>query len=199
LGSTFRLLLLGRASRLTWRAVYCVGRQELAVRDRLREHKFDVFCPKRVVDHRRLVRRNNWVTEKREIAAFPGYLFVFSHDISILRLITGVIDVVRCGVNAIAVPDRLIAHWRATSGEDGQMTREQVSSWFPRKVGDEFVFKAGSPWAGFVGSISSLDRLEERNEIKALVSLFGRMSEVTLDVSYVGRAISGSQITAVAA
>ena len=104
------------------------------------------------------------------------------------------------------MPDGVVAQMRElTRCVDGvgdlmsERDLTRLSLGFRGSVGDSFKFKGG-PFAGFVGVIASLKRLDVDGAVGAYVELLGGTQEVVVSHRFVGpiiqRAVAGELVAA---
>jgi transcription antitermination factor NusG len=127
---------------------------------------------------------------------WPRYLFLDVEgrdpDFPGVMAVRGVCDVVRgADRQPLPLPDSAGVALRAIyGGLRNERDTSRLSAFFQGRVGDRFNFRLDSPFSGFVGTIVSLTRLDEAEEIQAWIDAFGRRTPVTLKFGDVGSVIS---------
>lgn len=129
---------------------------------------------------------------------WPRYLFMDTRgevDFERVRGVRGVVDVVRGeGDQPVEIPAAVADAIRKTYGSGGVNNEADVSrlsAFFKGKPGDSFVFRPSSKFAGLVGIIESLAKLDSGEELSAWVAVFGRMVRVEVPFVEVGHVIGG--------
>ena len=174
-----------------WRAVYCVGGQEIRALGFLKEQGFTAFCPHDKVTKRRqtgrlgglrpIAKAQSFQNHTVDVPVFPGYLFVKTNALAAVERIGGVLTVVRVNRQPLSVPDRVVERLQSAADADGVVKAidiSKISFSFPGKVGGAFDFKRGSPLFGMMGFIASLESLDDTGEIRAWIQMLGGPRDV---------------------
>lgn len=175
-------------SMATWHALYCEPQRELFARDRLIEQGVEVFCPyERTVKRKSVAGRpGQYRTYKVDVPVYAPYIFANTDQFLLVKNIPGVINIVGiCGM-PLNVPDKVIDKLKSIVDEKGLVEKDvsKPSFWFEGRIGDQFEFSHDSPLAGFIGTIASVEKLDE-GEIKALVRMLGGELDVVVPLSTV--------------
>lgn len=175
---------------MSWRALYLQGGTEFRAQDELRALGIETFCPYEL--HRKHKKNPNSETKRqiiRKVSKFPNYLFANSSRIAELKSARGVIGIVSANSVPLTIPTYVMDRLRSLCEVDGLMKQIDMtknSYWFTGTPGDNFNFRASSPFFGLLGQITSIARLDKSGEISAWVELFGRRVDVDLPHSEVG-------------
>ena len=156
-----------------------------------------MFCPTRMepwrVKDRSWAGRRRGVTRlvSREVGAFAPYLFVRTDEYRAAERVAGVVSLVKALGSPLVVPDRVMGRIMAACDASGRTQKDprKPSFWFEGKVKSSFRVVDG-PFAGFIGTISSLARLDSTGCVEAWVSIFGRVTPVTLPLEAVGEPLA---------
>lgn len=165
-----------------WRVFYCAPRQELRAEAELRSLGIETFLPyERFKRHRK---RGNVVLGVYwdKVPLFPSYLFARTNAFARAALIAGIVAPVASPLGPVVVPEGVLSRLRALCGPDGLVFAADLtknSFWFRGRPGDT-VRVADGPFAGFLGTISSIARLDETGDISAWLDLFGQSTSVSL-------------------
>lgn len=155
-----------------WYVIYTQPRHEGLAAENLLRQDFDVFFP-RHLKRRSHARRIDFVPAP----LFPRYLFVgFDADNGgwrVIRSTRGVVDLVRDGIDPVAVPDGVIEEIRRREDQDGFVV-----------LGKHLKLDRGSRILIGEGPFASCEAIfqahKDENRVFALLSLLGRA--VVVDV-----------------
>lgn len=204
--------------QLAWWAIITVPRGEFRARDELRGAGLESFLlyDREVVRGSRTPRRNYrqrvagetprtiWDRKPKAVLTpvWPRYIFarndadeVNVEDLQ--RRCRHVSGVVKSAGRALQVPERAIAALLDACGaveEAGDVSR--LSACFKGRVGDKFIIREGTPFAGFVATIVSLARLDDREKIHAWIDVLGAARPIELDYTDVGRILGDAPVVA---
>jgi transcriptional antiterminator RfaH len=163
-----------------WYAIYTQPRNEKLAADHLSRQDFEIFFP-------RYMKRRSHARKVDMVPAplFPRYLFArFDSDEARWRAIRstrGVVDLVRNGLDPVAVPDGIIDEIRARQDVDGFVV---MARYYKLRKGAKIRIEAG-PFAEYE-AIFETQRDDER--VIALLSLLGRKVLVDLPIRSVAPA-----------
>lgn len=168
---------------MTWRLFYCQGGTELRISEDLRARDVSTFCP-----FERFKRHSPKGHFWEDKPLYPSYVFAKTDRFASTKLIRGVIGVVSRGTRPLSVPDNLLLKMSELCDAEGVVRRLDTtknSFAFRAALGDKVLFKKKSPLYGIIGEIISLVDLDESGQIKALVEIFGRLTEISMHFSEV--------------
>jgi len=113
----------------------------------------------------------------------PGYILIrMEYDanlISLIENIQGVSAFVGAKGQPTTLTDEEVKNILEQSYEKGEKPRQKIKY----KAGDQVKVTEG-PFANFIGSVESID--EEKGKLTVMVSIFGRLTPVELDVLQIG-------------
>lgn len=157
-----------------WTLAVTGAAAELQVRDALVSQGLSVFCPYTIEKQRVKVRgkgRDQFKVTVSSAARWPRYLFAnILDDSDLIRLFAtrGIHSIVRStdGLPSV-ISDRHMDALRTDCGPDGLVLKR--SSLLNYSVTDMLRFVAPSPFAGKVGEVLSIDRLDDTGELTMAV------------------------------
>ena len=160
----------------------------MQVRDLLAARAFEVFCPyeRTVIEvTSRSAGSNGKKKVLRDLPVFPNYLFVDEDtgDGERAKNTQYVLDVLSMNGHPVTIPEAEVVKWRAAAAPDGLTKITDVtkpSFAFRGRRGDRFRFAKNSPFAGFIGRIESILRLDETGAFSAKVEILGGERLVTV-------------------
>lgn len=158
-----------------WCIIEAYYRCEATAESEISDGGYLVYVPRYKTRVRQRRNHRKWIDAVRPL--FPGYLFVdCPHDASIGWLANrrGVRDVVRHGIYPALVPDYAIERLRKDEGLNFNQPYRSDGPASPFQVNDQVRITEG-PFAGFYGTIGSLDRAQR---ITVFCHLFGRVTPV---------------------
>jgi hypothetical protein len=178
---------------MAWRAIYAEPRREFIACGELRKRGVRAFCPHEMIKDRRPVRgrRNVFQIVEEARPYFRGYLFAETEALVIVegsRLVPidtlrGVVCVVGNGLGQpLEVPRRDIEMLLDVANDDGMISAidaTRLSYRFRGRPGDFFEF-INCGFSGSRGKIVSLDRLDSKGEVDAIVYAFGAEREISV-------------------
>jgi transcription antitermination factor NusG len=157
-----------------------------------------LFPVERVSRRRRVPGTPNKYEIVNTMSPVFGRYFFARGDVRDILSYSSVAGVVRSGGNVLPVPERVVRVLRSNTkfseGVGDVMGPREVSKMrlgFCGSVGDTFRF-AGGPLEGFVGLITSLDKLATDNEVSVCVDMLGSRQIVQVEKSLVGPIIGVS-------
>lgn len=160
-----------------WYAVYTQPHKETVAREHLERQGFDVVAP-RYMKRRRHARR----VEDVPAPLFPRYIFAaFDADEAgwrVIRSTRGVVDLVRSGLEPLAVPDGIVEDIRSRLDEDCCMQLARKSDLHP---GTRIRIESG-PFAEYEGIFQAM---RDEDRVIALLSLLGREVRAELPIDTV--------------
>lgn len=178
-----------------WYAVQTCARSEREVHEALKRQGFMTFYPfRRVRDRRKIPGREQYRVEWKDVPYFTGYIFVAIRNaqeaIADVNDTYGVIGVVAPakGKDPIKIPEKVM-NALMSLGDNGLMGKEDMTRWSRRffgKTGQTFTFGPGSPFAGLLGTIASIEDMDKTGAVTAWLDLFGGRREVKVPVKMVG-------------
>jgi transcription antitermination factor NusG len=191
---------------MAWRAIYAEPRREFAALAELRRLRVGCFCPYELVTERKRW-RGGWRMVSEPRPYFRGYLFadldrmVYTDPCNgsprHVEKLPGVLGVVGNGRGEpLEVPKRDIDLLLDVADENGMISAidaTRLSYRFRGRVGDVFEV-IGCGLEGACGKIVSLDRLDSKGEVRAIVKLFGAEREIDVpyqNVSNIRAAVGG--------
>lgn len=174
-----------------WFAVRVKGGASDAVFTELQDAGYDAYLPRSRFD--RFNRRLRVLSEWSE-PLLPGYLFVVHprksqpfDDWTEVRAVKGVVGPLGSDVGPLLIPSAVVEaimnaefegvydETKAAKKVRGESERQKLEQRF--EPGRRFVVEDG-PFASFVAEV---DQLTHDDRVKALVSIFGRLTPVTFD------------------
>lgn len=163
-----------------WYAVYTQPRNEPLASEHLVRQGFDVFFP-RYLKRRSHARRVDMVPAP----LFPRYVFV-SFDVDeggwrVIRSTRGVIDLVRNGLQPVAVPETIIGEIKRRRDDEGFVV---LAKGIKLKRGARIRIDAG-PFADYE---AIFEKQRDEDRVVALLSLLGRKVVVELPIDSVAPA-----------
>lgn len=170
---------------MAWWAVYCFDESEFKVRDRLERDGIETYLPYErhfLASGAQGRGRKKYVDE----SVFPGYLFASATPgrVESIKNTLGVITVVSNVGRPLEVTDKVMAALRGLArSADGLMFAKdaaRLSQGFRFAVGDRFKFSIDSAFAGFLGVLHSIERLDDTGSVIALVEGMGGTRPVTV-------------------
>ena len=113
----------------------------------------------------------------------PGYILVNMEKnddlINLIENIQGVSAFVGAKGQPTSLTDEEVKNILEQSYERGEKPRQKIKY----KIGDQVKVTEG-PFANFIGTVESID--EEKGKLTVMVSIFGRLTPVELDVLQIG-------------
>lgn len=183
---------------MAWLVAYCEARRELYAQERLTEVGVETFCPFELVRRRRRIRGNVHKIVEEKHVLYSRYLFA-NGEASTVRGARGVLSVVSNSAGPLEVSGAEMAALRGVAAADGLVgvgdyvsntgelrRRLGLKPGSPMK-GASFVIGEASPFTGFIARITSLARLDDTGQLRALVEMFGRQVPIGLALADVGR------------
>ncbi len=113
----------------------------------------------------------------------PGYILVNMEQnndlVNLIENIQGVSAFVGAKGQPTSLTDEEVKNILEQSYERGEKPRQKIKY----KIGDQVKVTEG-PFANFIGTVESID--EEKGKLTVMVSIFGRLTPVELDVLQIG-------------
>lgn len=166
-----------------WRVFYCAPRTELRAQAELTSLGIETFVPfEKFKRHRK---RGNVTlgVSWESVPLFPSYVFARTNAFARVALVRGVVAPVGTALGPVAVPEKVLERLRSLCSPDGLVFAADLtknSFWFRGRVGDTVRVRGGSPFEGFLGTLTSVARLDETGEVSAWINIFGRETPVSL-------------------